>query len=527
MSKFKLYCLILILLFQLPDYAYALNPAALVAIIPKVMRANVARTAAVGKVHKGAVILANQRAAELEAMALINRARYLGKPVGFIGVAAPSIRRSHSWLLVAIALGVTAKVLNDEKDEVRVTAMPDLANVSIFDVQAFPTIDFMGSFAPQVNPPLGRYIETCIGIYVPGDQGCLSRFLYESPRFATIEPPEKLKPFDPKKTVSYQERYKYLPSSGYLMLPAHLALDVDALKQTPVSYARTTNVLHCYNPRDCLDDFVSSHGFNSNKYKNMMLRISPVFSDPIQENNPNSPFFGSFYTNYRFTFLFTDSQGSTKLQTVSNFDKPKLLLIQKIRLHPRKYEDLDTMMVQEPLLDNLHLTPELLAELINRLWSQSIISGAQYYDYLNPVTVDDVKTALGNDFVPLKDLTNVSPVLKSTSQTIDCDDITVMCHKPAKEKDGLGIDPNIPLPELEKIPTVQMILDPIFSLFPTVRNFKVGAHSSECKTVKFTALNTEFIFSSHCQITESTRYLWALFMLVFWSFLSFRIVMKA
>ncbi|WP_297831341.1 hypothetical protein [Pseudomonas sp.] len=70
---------------------------------------------------------------------------------------------------------------------------------------------------------------------------------------------------------------------------------------------------------------------------------------------------------------------------------------------------------------------------------------------------------------------------------------------------NLGSDPGIGAPSLESTPTASMILSPIFSLFPTLRNFVVPSHNSVCPTPSMTIFGKYILMDGQCTLLEAVR----------------------
>jgi hypothetical protein len=68
-----------------------------------------------------------------------------------------------------------------------------------------------------------------------------------------------------------------------------------------------------------------------------------------------------------------------------------------------------------------------------------------------------------------------------------------------------GTDPNVAAPSLETTPTAQMILTPLLNLFPTLKNFVVPSHSSECPKPTMHLFGKELVLDGHCTLLESVR----------------------
>jgi hypothetical protein len=69
----------------------------------------------------------------------------------------------------------------------------------------------------------------------------------------------------------------------------------------------------------------------------------------------------------------------------------------------------------------------------------------------------------------------------------------------------LGPNPGIGSPQLEDTPTASMILQPLFNLFPSFKNFSVPQHSGECPKPAFDVFGKHLVMDSHCTLLEQQR----------------------
>jgi hypothetical protein len=66
-------------------------------------------------------------------------------------------------------------------------------------------------------------------------------------------------------------------------------------------------------------------------------------------------------------------------------------------------------------------------------------------------------------------------------------------------------DPSTPAPTLENTPTIDMILGPIFNLFPDLKGWTVPAHSGSCPTPSVDLFGHTYTMTSHCDLAEKYR----------------------
>lgn len=91
----------------------------------------------------------------------------------------------------------------------------------------------------------------------------------------------------------------------------------------------------------------------------------------------------------------------------------------------------------------------------------------------------------------------------------------------------LGDYPAVNQPTLDEPPTAANILDPIFNLFPSLQNYQVPEHTSECPRPSFEAFGETYEVSAHCDLMEDQRETIGVIMLLFWSICALAIVLKA
>lgn len=91
----------------------------------------------------------------------------------------------------------------------------------------------------------------------------------------------------------------------------------------------------------------------------------------------------------------------------------------------------------------------------------------------------------------------------------------------------LGPDPGVGAPGLESIPTAQMIIEPLLSLFPELRGADFGVAAGECPKMSFELFGREHVMDSHCGLLEQNRASIGLISTLMWSILGLAIVLRA
>ncbi|WP_250501746.1 hypothetical protein [Caballeronia sp. AZ7_KS35] len=185
--------------------------------------------------------------------------------------------------------------------------------------------------------------------------------------------------------------------------------------------------------------------------------------------------------------------------------------------------------------------PMTLAQMVNMTWQRaSMQPGYQGlpYSVSSPVTSADVQPwvqanpssapTLDDLFRPAADpnaqTVPISPTVTpstspstdpttnpgtnpSTDPTTDPTTSTNPCavpHACVMDVDVRG-DPGAPAPTLENTPTIDMILGPIFNLFPDLKAWTVPAHTGSCPTPSFDAFGHTYTMTTQCDLAEKYR----------------------
>jgi len=185
------------------------------------------------------------------------------------------------------------------------------------------------------------------------------------------------------------------------------------------------------------------------------------------------------------------------------------------------------------------LDPMTLAQMVNMTWQRASMQPGYEglpYTVSSPVTTADVQPwvqanpsaapTLDDLFRPASDPATqtvpISPtVTPSTSPSTDpstnpgtnpstdpaTDPGTNPCavpHACVMDVDVRG-DPGTPAPTLENTPTIDMILGPIFNLFPDLKAWTVPAHAGACPQPSFEAFGHSYTLTTHCELAEKYR----------------------
>ncbi len=90
-----------------------------------------------------------------------------------------------------------------------------------------------------------------------------------------------------------------------------------------------------------------------------------------------------------------------------------------------------------------------------------------------------------------------------------------------------GPDPNVGAPPLEKIPTAQMILEPILNIYPELKNASFSGSVGVCPIGEISLFDTAYVMDHHCVLMEENRALIQLAMILSWSITALFIVLRA
>ncbi len=185
---------------------------------------------------------------------------------------------------------------------------------------------------------------------------------------------------------------------------------------------------------------------------------------------------------------------------------------------------------------NEAIPDHVLASLINQLWMEvSSMDGSLPYSRANPVLASDIRAARDSG-------SGVQPKMEDLfSDPLNDGLVKIIPDTEVGGGDGGGLDPtpgggvevdfgsdpNVPAPELEKIPTAQMIMQPMLDLWPELREGKFATDPGQCPVGNFLLFGKEHVMNQHCVLFEDNRGLIAVAMVAMWSVLSLVIVLRA
>lgn len=179
-----------------------------------------------------------------------------------------------------------------------------------------------------------------------------------------------------------------------------------------------------------------------------------------------------------------------------------------------------------PLAGSEPIMPASLANVFNAMFqlaaNRAGYEGIRYF----PIVAADVAGALQpGEMVPLSQL--VAPIPTSGAGTQPGTGTGNPTAPGGTTTVDLGPNPAIAAPTLEGTPTAAQIMSPIFDLFPSLRNFTVPGHSSQCPTLSIPLWGQTITATAHCDLIESQRGAIGSAALVGWSIAAIIIVLGA
>lgn len=164
------------------------------------------------------------------------------------------------------------------------------------------------------------------------------------------------------------------------------------------------------------------------------------------------------------------------------------------------------------------VTPKTLARLVDQLFYWGSYRTGYAGHVYTPVTTADAINALGGQLVKLSSLAE-----KTTPPQILAP--SVPASAPGAGVD-LGQNPGVGTPDLENVDAAS-ILAPLWAMFPSLRSFSVGGHSSQCPVFTPFLFGSNVQFSAHCDLVESQRAALGAFALLAWAAAALFVVLKA
>ena len=185
-------------------------------------------------------------------------------------------------------------------------------------------------------------------------------------------------------------------------------------------------------------------------------------------------------------------------------------------------QSLNDYLDRYPLAGNEPVSPASIAAIVNGMFTRAVsrpgYAGLNYF----PITAADVAGSLqAGERVPLSSL--VLPIEGVPPGTIPGNPTV----PPGTGTVDLGPNPAIPAPVLEGIPTAAQIMAPIFDLFPSLQNFQVPGHTSQCPAFVVPLWGQNVSTTKHCELLESQRAPLGAAALVGWSIAALIIVLGA
>lgn len=192
--------------------------------------------------------------------------------------------------------------------------------------------------------------------------------------------------------------------------------------------------------------------------------------------------------------------------------------------------NIESMIDYLEYLDSVNVSPALLADMINELWSEAAVNADYNGLPFKEVSPAEVTSAMSELRLSPTLLDMLSPVSDSAGADVNID-ITINNNSGSDTGNNgnidLGEDPGVKEPELEETPTARDILTPIINLLPFTKEFNIGSRSATCPVVEFSVFNHQYRIDSHCPLIEQNRSAVETIFLIIWGFVALRIILSA
>ncbi|CQD54921.1 Uncharacterised protein [Yersinia enterocolitica] len=192
--------------------------------------------------------------------------------------------------------------------------------------------------------------------------------------------------------------------------------------------------------------------------------------------------------------------------------------------------NIESMIDYLEYLDSVSVSPALLADMINELWSEAAVNADYNGLPFKEVSPAEVTSAMSELRLSPTLLDMLSPVSDSAGADVNID-ITINNNSGSDTGNNgnidLGEDPGVKEPELEETPTARDILTPIINLLPFTNEFNIGSRSASCPVVEFSVFNHQYRIDSHCPLIEQNRSAVETIFLIIWGFVALRIILSA
>lgn len=183
------------------------------------------------------------------------------------------------------------------------------------------------------------------------------------------------------------------------------------------------------------------------------------------------------------------------------------------------------------------INPQILSEIANQLWLDAA-SQPDYQGVPHPgwqgISQFDVQNWLNANpelWPTVQSAAQPAPPTQAETWTLPpLQDVNAPNPEPNPNPNpsvDLGPDPGIPEPGLEAIPTAEMIINPLRSFFPDLKNYSVPLAAGECPRPTFEVFESSYIIESHCDLFEQNRTLIQLAMMAAFAIASLLIVLRA
>ncbi|ELI0534228.1 hypothetical protein Q8U12_002326 [Salmonella enterica] len=192
--------------------------------------------------------------------------------------------------------------------------------------------------------------------------------------------------------------------------------------------------------------------------------------------------------------------------------------------------NIESMIDYLEYLNSVRVSPALLADMINELWSEAAVNADYNGMPFKAVSQAEVTSAMSELGLSPTLLDMLSPISDSAGAEVNID-ITTNNHSVKDTGSNSNIDPeedpDVKEPELEETPTAREILTPVINLLPFTKEFNIGSRSASCPVVEFSVFNHQYRIDSHCPLIEQNRSAVETIFLIIWGFVALRIILSA
>lgn len=292
----------------------------------------------------------------------------------------------------------------------------------------------------------------------------------------------------------------------------------------------------CNQPLECAKAYVAARlvwlsmypGTQSNGqgqlfYANIVSNVSVDYGSCYDSRYAGSSIFSSYRCPITLRYQLQTHAGSGSYSAAQPVTENFNIDVTMNRPSFSQAQTLNDFIDRYPLAGSQPVTNTSLAQIANAMFlAAANRAGYQGINYFPITAADFANAAQPGEVVPLSSF--ITPVTAAPGTTPG----TGTGNPPATGSTvDLGPNPGIAQPTLEGIPTAAQIMAPIFDLFPSLRNFQVPGHTSQCPPFVVPFFGQDYGTTKHCELLESQRGPLGAAALVGWSIAALIIVLGA